>query len=185
MRIYLMTDLEGGAGVQNALDWTRPVQYWYDLARQLLTAEVNAAVAGSFDGADEVLVADGHGPSAVNAPGLDPNPAGVSSRGPPWRPQACGQRRTRRQAVRQRAPEGRGRISKRDSRYLRTAVMQASEIAVFKSHDPLFTQVYQVYQRHIDRGKHHLVALSHVANKMLHVVFSVLKNNRPCTPILN
>ena len=35
------------------------------------------------------------------------------------------------------------------------------------------------------RGKHHLVALTHVANKMLHVVFSVLKNNRPYTPILN
>ena len=43
----------------------------------------------------------------------------------------------------------------------------------------------QVYQRHIDRGKHHLVALTHVANKMLHIVFSVLKNNRPYTPILN
>jgi hypothetical protein len=26
---------------------------------------------------------------------------------------------------------------------------------------------------------------SHVANKMLHVLFSVLKNNRPFTPILN
>ena len=33
--------------------------------------------------------------------------------------------------------EGRGRLSKRGGRYLRTAVMQASEIAVFKSHDPL------------------------------------------------
>ena len=77
---------------------------------------------------------------------------------------------------------GPGRMSKRGSRYLRTAVMQASEIAVFKSHDPLFTQVYQ---RHTERGKHHLVALTHVANKMLHVIFSVLKNNRPYTPILN
>ena len=43
----------------------------------------------------------------------------------------------------------------------------------------------QVYQRQIDRGKHHLVALTRVANKMLHVVFSVLKNNRPYTPQLN
>ena len=41
-----------------------------------------------------------------------------------------------------------------------------------------------VYQRQRDRGKHHLVALSHVANKMLHVVFSVLKNNRPYAPQL-
>ena len=35
-----------------------------------------------------------------------------------------------------------------------------------------------VYQRQIDRGKHHLVALTHVANKMLHVVFSVMKKSR-------
>ena len=77
---------------------------------------------------------------------------------------------------------GKGKMSKRGSRYLRTAVMQAAEIAVFKSHDPLFTTIYD---RHIERGKHHLVALTHVANKMLHVVFSVLKNNRPYTPILN
>ena len=29
-----------------------------------------------------------------------------------------------------------------------------------------------------------MVALTHVANKMLHVIFSVLKNDRPYTPIL-
>jgi hypothetical protein len=29
-----------------------------------------------------------------------------------------------------------------------------------------------------------MVALTHVANKMLHVIFSVLKNERPYTPIL-
>jgi D-amino peptidase len=73
MRIYLMTDIEGVAGVQNALDWTRPGHYWYDLARQLLTEEVNAALDGFFAaGADEVLVADGHGPSAVDIQSLDP-----------------------------------------------------------------------------------------------------------------
>lgn len=74
-----------------------------------------------------------------------------------------------------------GKMSKRGSRYLRTAVMQAAEIAVFRSHDPLFTDVYK---RQKDRGKHHLVALTHVANKMLHVIFSVLKNHKPYTPIL-
>ena len=72
MRIDLMTDLEGVAGVQNSLEWTRPGQYWYRLARQLLTHEVNAAIEGVFAaGADEVLVADGHGPGAVNSPELD------------------------------------------------------------------------------------------------------------------
>ena len=59
---------------------------------------------------------------------------------------------------------GRGRMSKRGSRYLCTAVMQASEIAVFESHDPLFTRVYQ---RHIDRGKHHLVARQQDAPRRL------------------
>ncbi len=33
--------------------------------------------------------------------------------------------------------------------------------------DPLFTSVYE---RHIERVKHHLVALTHMTNKMLHVV---------------
>jgi transposase len=77
--------------------------------------------------------------------------------------------------------KGHGKMSKRGSRYLRTAVMQAAEIAVFRKHDPLFTAIYK---RQKDRGKHHMVALTHVANKMLHVIFSVLKNERPYTPIL-
>ncbi len=33
-------------------------------------------------------------------------------------------------------------------------------------------------------GKHHMVALTHAANKMLHVIFTVLKNDRTYTPIL-
>ena len=77
---------------------------------------------------------------------------------------------------------GKGRMSKRGSKYLRTAVMQAAEVAVCLVGDPLFKAVYD---RQRDRGKHHTVALSHVAHKMLHVVFSVLKNKRPYTPMLN
>ena len=77
---------------------------------------------------------------------------------------------------------GKGKMSKRGSKYLRTAAIQAAEVAVFVSGDPLFKTVYD---RHKERGKHHMVALSHVANKLLHVVFSVLKNQRPYTPILN
>ena len=77
---------------------------------------------------------------------------------------------------------GKGRMSKRGSKYLRTAVMQAAEVAVYLVGDPLFKAVYD---RQRDRGKHHTVALSHVAHKMLHVVFSVLKNKRPYTPMLN
>ena len=42
-----------------------------------------------------------------------------------------------------------------------------------------------LYDRQVARGKHHGIALSHVAHKMLHVIFSVLKNDRPYTPMLN
>jgi len=76
---------------------------------------------------------------------------------------------------------GKGKMSKRGSKYLRTAIMQAAETAIFTAHDPLFSVIYQ---RQLDRGKHHTVALSHVAHKMLHVIFSVLKNERPYTPML-
>ena len=77
---------------------------------------------------------------------------------------------------------GKTKMSKRGSKYLRTAVIQAAQTAVCKLHDPMFSAVYD---RQIQRGKHHQVALSHVAHKMLHVVFSVLKNQRPYRPILN
>jgi len=73
VRIYIMTDLEGVAGVQNYESWTRPGCPYYPLARQLLTREVNAAVDGFFaGGASSILVADGHGPGAVNVQDLDP-----------------------------------------------------------------------------------------------------------------
>lgn len=74
-----------------------------------------------------------------------------------------------------------GRMSKRGSKYLRTAVMQAAGVAVFLVGDPLFKAVYD---RQKARGKAHTVALSHVANKMLHVAFSVLKNRQPYKPAL-
>lgn len=77
---------------------------------------------------------------------------------------------------------GKGKMSKRGSKYLRTAVIQAAEVAVFLAADPLFKAIYE---RQKAAGKHHIVALSHVAHKMLHVIFSVLKNKRPYTPILN
>jgi transposase len=71
---------------------------------------------------------------------------------------------------------GAAKMSKRGSKYLRTAVMQAAEVAALTAKDPKFNGVYR---KQIEKGKPHKVALSHVANKMLHVVFSVLKNRRP------
>ncbi len=78
--------------------------------------------------------------------------------------------------------EGRGRMSKRGSKYLRTAVMQSAMVAVYTSKDPLLSNVYD---RQRKRGKSHMVALSHVGNKLLHIIFSVLKNTKNYTPILS
>ena len=77
--------------------------------------------------------------------------------------------------------KGKSKMSKRGSKYLRTALMQAAEVAVYRKKDPMLAALYQ---RQVDCGKHHTVALSHVANKMLHVIFSVLKNNRPYRPVM-
>jgi len=77
---------------------------------------------------------------------------------------------------------GKAKMSKRGSKYLRTAVIQAAGVAANISHDPLFKSIYD---KHISKGKSHLEALSHVANQMLHVIFSVLKNKKPYVPIIN
>ncbi len=71
-RLYIMTDLEGVAGVLDHKNWCSPDSMYYDLARKFLTMEVNAAVAGFLEGgAEEIVVADGHGPGAVNPELLD------------------------------------------------------------------------------------------------------------------
>ena len=72
--------------------------------------------------------------------------------------------------------KGKGRMSKRGSRFLRTAAVQAAEVAALSAKDPMFRAVYDKQKA---KGKKHMVAVSHVANKMLHVVFSVLKNRKP------
>jgi len=72
--------------------------------------------------------------------------------------------------------KGKGKMSKRGSRYLRTAAIQAAEVAALVAKDPMFSSVYEKQKA---KGKKHLVAISHVANKMLHVVFTVLKNQKP------
>lgn len=73
MKVYLMTDLEGVAGVLNFEDWCTPQSRYYEMAKEFLTEEVNAAVAGFYAaGATSVLVADGHGHGALNPKLLDP-----------------------------------------------------------------------------------------------------------------
>jgi D-aminopeptidase len=72
MKLFLMTDLEGVAGVINGTDWRYPTGRYYETAKRLLTQEVNAAIesftAGGFD---DILVCDGHGAGAINVELLD------------------------------------------------------------------------------------------------------------------
>ncbi len=73
MRIYIMTDLEGVAGVLNFVEWCHPGARYYDVAKELLTHEVNAAIDGFLaGGATEIVVADGHGCGAIDPLLLDP-----------------------------------------------------------------------------------------------------------------
>ena len=62
MKIYIGTDLEGVCGVyrfEQTREYGTPANIE---ARHLLMGEVNAAVAGAFDGgATRVVVRDGHG----------------------------------------------------------------------------------------------------------------------------
>ncbi len=61
MKIYIMTDMEGISGICRQ-DQVMPDSSCYEPARHLLCADVNAAIAGAFEGgATEVLVSDGHG----------------------------------------------------------------------------------------------------------------------------
>ncbi len=71
-RIYIMTDLEGVAGVRDSEEWCGPDGRYYDLGRKFLTLEVNAAIEGFWaEGAREFVVADGHGRGAVDIEILD------------------------------------------------------------------------------------------------------------------
>ena len=66
MRIIIMTDLEGTAGVVDFETQTYPEGKYFEKAKELLTEEVNAACEGlSEEGVDEILIVDGHGPGGI------------------------------------------------------------------------------------------------------------------------
>ena len=72
MKIMLVTDIEGVAGVLNFEEYCSPGTPYYEKAKRLLTEEVNAVIRGMFDGgADEIRVVDGHGPGAIDPELLD------------------------------------------------------------------------------------------------------------------
>lgn len=60
MKIFISADMEGISGVATNVQLTKEPEY--QRFRKLMTQDVNAAIAGAFDGgATEVVVADGHG----------------------------------------------------------------------------------------------------------------------------
>lgn len=72
MKIFIMTDMEGCAGILNYTDWCEPGGRFYEKGMRILTEEVNAATCGFFaGGATEVLVVDGHGAGGIDVELLD------------------------------------------------------------------------------------------------------------------
>jgi D-amino peptidase len=66
MKVLTMTDLEGVAGVVGFEQQSYGGAPYYEQAKQLLTAEIHAAVEGLLAaGAGEVLVLDMHGPGGI------------------------------------------------------------------------------------------------------------------------
>jgi len=61
LKIFIVTDMEGVGGVNNADEQLLPGQRRYEESRRLLTGEVNAAVTGALaGGASRVVIWDGH-----------------------------------------------------------------------------------------------------------------------------
>ena len=73
MKVFMMTDLEGVAGVVSFEDQAYEDGKYYEESKRLLTGEVNAAVEGLLEaGVDEIIVRDGHGAGGINFEMLHP-----------------------------------------------------------------------------------------------------------------
>ena len=61
--------------------------------------------------------------------------------------------------------------------YLRRAIWQAAFVA--SHHDPALSLHYQRLRK---RGKSHRTAVSAVARKLTHIIFAILRDNKPYEP---
>lgn len=66
---------------------------------------------------------------------------------------------------------------KRGSSYLRWALLNASRLIAMRD-----VRFKEYYQKKRSEGKHHFVALTHVARKLIRVVFTLLKTNSQFVP---
>jgi len=73
MKVFIGTDLEGVAGVVSFATQSYADGKYFEQAKRLLTAEVNAAVEVLAEhDIDDILVCDGHGPGAIRFEDLHP-----------------------------------------------------------------------------------------------------------------
>lgn len=86
MKVFMVTDMEGVAGVVSFTQQSYPDGKYYEQAKKLETAEVNAAVEGLLEaGVTEVLVWDGHGAGGISFEDLHPAAKLLHGRpSPPW-----------------------------------------------------------------------------------------------------
>jgi len=85
MKIYIAVDMEGISGI-NSHEYVMRSERLYPVGQRLMTADVNAAVRGAFDGgADEVIVADVHAASG-NLLVEDLDPRAKLLAGSPYKP---------------------------------------------------------------------------------------------------
>ena len=70
-------------------------------------------------------------------------------------------------------------MSKRGSPYLRRAFYQAA--VACNMHNPA---LHAIYEKKRAQGKHHNVALSAVARKLVNIIFAVMKSNKPYEMIM-
>ncbi|MCD6537193.1 M55 family metallopeptidase [Candidatus Bathyarchaeota archaeon] len=74
MKIYIMTDMEGAAGIINSDDYCTPSGRYYMIARKIVTEETYAAIEGLIEaGADDFLVVNSHGYGAIDPLLLHPS----------------------------------------------------------------------------------------------------------------
>ncbi len=66
MKLFVMTDMEGVAGVIDSPNYCFPESRYYERGCELTTLEVNAAIEGALEvGVTEIVVIDGHGHGAI------------------------------------------------------------------------------------------------------------------------
>ena len=70
---------------------------------------------------------------------------------------------------------GKTKMTKRGSRYLRTALFQAANMV--RLNQPTFSAIYDKHRK--DKGKHHRVAVSHAARHLVQVICAMSRRNTP------